>query len=136
MHMWKDVINNIAVRLETWKNRLLSLGGKVVLINIVLNSIPIYSLYFYKAYTMVLKEIRRTKEKYLTGTANGLQIKWFTSAMVKDYSVADASDWFNGDWSWKNFNNNDIVDAVAASQMDKVMLTDIQPLEEEDGRYI
>lgn len=52
----------------------------------------------------------------------------FTSVMVKDCSVADAGDWFNGDWSWKNFNNNDIVDTVDASQMDKVVLTDIQPL--------
>lgn len=46
VHMWKDVINNIANRLEAWKNRFLSLGGKVVLINITLNSIPIYSLSF------------------------------------------------------------------------------------------
>lgn len=41
VHMWKDVINNIAFRLAARKNRLLSFGGKVVLINIMLNYILI-----------------------------------------------------------------------------------------------
>lgn len=69
--MWKDVINNIAVRLATWQNRLLSLGEMVVLINIMLNSILIYSLFFYKAPTMVLKEIRRLQAKFLWGGSEG-----------------------------------------------------------------
>lgn len=46
VHMWKDVINNIAFRLSAWKNRFLSLALKVVLINYVLNSSPIYPLSF------------------------------------------------------------------------------------------
>lgn len=35
------------------------MGGRVIVINVVLNSIPTYRLSFYKSHTVVLKEITK-----------------------------------------------------------------------------
>lgn len=74
VHMWKEVINNIASTLTTWKNRFLSTGGKIVLINSILNSISIYSLSFYKAPIKVLKEIRMIQANFLWGGAEDKKV--------------------------------------------------------------
>lgn len=44
-------------KLLWWNSRLLLLGGKVVLINFVLNNLPLFYLSFYKAPKMVIHEI-------------------------------------------------------------------------------
>lgn len=56
---WSHVIDNLRNRLSVWRGKYLSLGGKVVLINSVLNALPIFSLLFYKAPIVILKEIVR-----------------------------------------------------------------------------
>lgn len=50
---WKPVLENIDKRLSAWKSRFLSLGGRVILINSVLSSIPVYFFSIYKAPKMV-----------------------------------------------------------------------------------
>lgn len=45
---WKSVVNNQKRRLSTWKCRLLSIGGRITVINSVLISIPISSYLFSK----------------------------------------------------------------------------------------
>jgi hypothetical protein len=45
---WKPVIDILQKRLYSWQNRYVSLGGRVILINFVLASIPIYYLSFMK----------------------------------------------------------------------------------------
>lgn len=44
--MWKEVVRNVRKRLDKWKGRHLSIGGRVVLINSILNAILLYSLPF------------------------------------------------------------------------------------------
>lgn len=39
---WLPVINTVERRLASWKGKYLSLGGRITLINSVLNSLPIY----------------------------------------------------------------------------------------------
>lgn len=51
-------INNIKSRLSSWKGRNICIGGRVTLINAVLNEMPSFTLSFYKAPSFVLKEIR------------------------------------------------------------------------------
>ncbi|XP_058769032.1 uncharacterized mitochondrial protein AtMg01250-like [Vicia villosa] len=46
--VWLDVVKNIRRRLSSWKGRNISMGGRVTLINSVLNSIPIFTLSFFK----------------------------------------------------------------------------------------
>jgi hypothetical protein len=45
---WEPVVKAIERRLLSWKNKYVSLGGRVVLINSVLSSIPIFYLSFLK----------------------------------------------------------------------------------------
>ncbi|XP_058760756.1 uncharacterized protein LOC131634106 [Vicia villosa] len=46
---WKPVFKKLSRRLATWQGKHVSLGGKVTLLNSVLNNIPIYWLSFFKA---------------------------------------------------------------------------------------
>lgn len=64
-HMWKEVINNVSNISSVWRNKCLYMGGKVVLINGVLNSILIYTLSFYKASIKVLKKIIWVEANFL-----------------------------------------------------------------------
>lgn len=63
--MWKDLILMLRKRLSIWKGKHLSMAGRVVLINSVLNAIPIYTLSFYKAPKKILKEIISIQSKFL-----------------------------------------------------------------------
>ncbi|XP_058783195.1 uncharacterized protein LOC131657858 [Vicia villosa] len=65
INMWRDLINQVKNRLELWKGRKLSFAGRVVLINLVFNTIPIYSLSFYKAPCKVLQQIRQIQSNFL-----------------------------------------------------------------------
>ncbi|XP_058741687.1 uncharacterized protein LOC131614077 [Vicia villosa] len=46
---WLKVINNIKSRISSWKGRIIYIGGRVTLINAVLNAIPLLLLSFFKA---------------------------------------------------------------------------------------
>lgn len=43
---WNPVIEKVRSRLASWKGRNLSIGGRVTLINSVLNSLPLYYFFF------------------------------------------------------------------------------------------
>ncbi|XP_050915140.1 uncharacterized protein LOC127130118 [Lathyrus oleraceus] len=54
---WKFVFDHLSNRSYVWKGRNLSVGGRAVLINSVLNTLSVFSLSFYKAHAVVIKEI-------------------------------------------------------------------------------
>jgi hypothetical protein len=54
---WKPLTDTIARKLGSWNNKWVSLGGRVVLLNSVLNSIPIFYLSFLKMPVRVWKLI-------------------------------------------------------------------------------
>ncbi|XP_058733400.1 uncharacterized protein LOC131605010 [Vicia villosa] len=75
--VWKKAIDNIKNRLSSWKGRNISIGGRVTLINAVLNAIPSFTFSFYKAPTKVLKEINRLESNFLwSGNVNKRSIHW------------------------------------------------------------
>lgn len=64
---WNPVIQKVRDRLASWKGRNLSIGGRVTLINSVLNSLPFYFFSFYKAPKVVIKELIRIQRDFLWG---------------------------------------------------------------------
>ncbi|XP_058776197.1 uncharacterized protein LOC131650508 [Vicia villosa] len=64
---WEPVLSKLESRLSSWQGRHLSLGGKVTLINSVLNNIPIFWLSFFKTPKVVWEEITRIQRSFLWG---------------------------------------------------------------------
>ncbi|XP_058768559.1 uncharacterized protein LOC131642300 [Vicia villosa] len=63
--VWLEVVNNIKRRLSSWKGRNISMGGRVTLINSVLNSIPVFTLSFFKIPGNIAKSIRKIQSEFL-----------------------------------------------------------------------
>lgn len=72
--MWNNVVDNLRRRVAMWKGRNLSVGGRVVLINSVLNMVPIYMLSFYKALVEIIKEIEIIQSNFLWGGISNWKI--------------------------------------------------------------
>jgi hypothetical protein len=89
--IWMDLINKIQSRLQIWKGRFLSLDGKVVLLNSVLTSKPLYYLSLYKIPSWCLLKIDKIKRSFLwTGADKGshrhvVLIHWFIVCTPKQY---------------------------------------------------
>ena len=54
---WKGVDERFQKRLSGWKGKLLSTGGKLVLINSVLSSLPLFMFSFFEVPREVLKKL-------------------------------------------------------------------------------
>jgi hypothetical protein len=68
---WDPMVKAIERRLLSWKNKYVSLGGRVVLINSVLASIPIFYLSYFKMPICVWKLIVRIQRQFLWGGVAG-----------------------------------------------------------------
>lgn len=64
---WNTVIHTIKSRLSGWRNRFLSFGGLIVLINAVLSSLPMYYLCCYKAPKKVIQSLSQIQFRFLWG---------------------------------------------------------------------
>ncbi|XP_058751317.1 uncharacterized protein LOC131624383 [Vicia villosa] len=64
---WKPLIGKLKARLDNWKSRFLSFGGRITLIKSILSSLFIFLLSFYKAPVSIYKEIRRIQANFLWG---------------------------------------------------------------------
>jgi hypothetical protein len=74
---WEPLIVHLKNRLRSWGNRYLSLGGRIVIINSVLNAIPIFYLSFMKLPAEALKKIIRIQREFLWGgLKGGRKISW------------------------------------------------------------
>jgi hypothetical protein len=77
---WEPLINSLRKRLGAWSNKFVSLGGRIVLLNSVLNAIPIFYLSFMKIPVQVWKIVKRIQREFLWGCRRGSKrvnwIKW------------------------------------------------------------
>jgi hypothetical protein len=77
---WEPLILSLRKRLGCWTNRFLSLGGRITLLNSVLNAIPIFYLSFLKIPIQVWKIIKRIQREFLWGGKGGRKrinwVKW------------------------------------------------------------
>ncbi|KEH40277.1 hypothetical protein MTR_1g026690 [Medicago truncatula] len=74
---WDHLVGHLNKRLNSWGNRYISLGGRIVLLNSVLNAIPIYYLSFMKMSVKVWRKIVRIQRDFLWGgVEGGRKIAW------------------------------------------------------------
>ncbi|KAK2438342.1 E3 ubiquitin-protein ligase UPL1 [Trifolium repens] len=74
---WVPLLNSLRKRLEGWANRFVSLGGRITLLNLVLNVIPIFYLFYLKIPIQVWKKFRRIHWEFLWGGRKKIDwVKW------------------------------------------------------------
>jgi hypothetical protein len=86
---WNELITKIENKLQVWQGKLLSLGGRLVLLNSVLSAMPLYWLSLFKLPTLVRRKIDRIRRKFLWFGGNTVRKKmtlvaWSTVCKSKD----------------------------------------------------
>jgi hypothetical protein len=88
---WDPLLEHLRNRLFSWRNKHISLGGRIVLINAVLNAIPIFSLSFMKMPVSVVNKFVTIQRQFLWGGVRGgnktCWVKW--SIICKALGVRD-----------------------------------------------
>ncbi|WJX96105.1 hypothetical protein P8452_77351 [Trifolium repens] len=79
---WDPVVLSLRKKLNLWGNKHISFGGRIVLINSVLNSIPIYFLSFMKMPVQVIKITRIQREFLWGGLRGGKKLCWIKWKVV------------------------------------------------------
>jgi len=80
---WDPLLEHLSKKLNSWGNKYISLGGRIVLINSILNAIPIFHLSFFKMPVEVGKKIVRIQREFLWGgVAGGRKINWVNWNLV------------------------------------------------------
>jgi hypothetical protein len=80
---WVPMVETLKKRLGSWGNKYVSLGGRIVLINAVLSSIPIFYLSYMKMPTKVWKEIVKLQRNFLwSGLSSKRRINWVNWADI------------------------------------------------------
>jgi hypothetical protein len=74
---WKPMVDAIKKRLGSWGNKFISLGGRIVLINAVLNSMPVFFLSYLKIPVKVWREVVKIQRTFLWGgLSNRRKVCW------------------------------------------------------------
>jgi hypothetical protein len=71
MATWEPMVEQLRNRLNSWGTKYVSFGGRITLLNSVLNAIPIFFLSFMKILTKVLKLVTRIQREFLWGGVRG-----------------------------------------------------------------
>jgi hypothetical protein len=80
---WDPLLDHLQKRLFSWRNKHISLGGRIVSINAVLNAIPIFYLSFYKIPNCVWKKVVCIQREFLWGgPRGGKRISWVKWSVV------------------------------------------------------
>lgn len=84
---WKPVEGKVEKRLAGWKGNFLSMGGRTVLINSCMSSVPLYMLSFLEA-KEVIKRIDHSRKRMLWHEHQGKRkyhlVNWHTVCLPKD----------------------------------------------------
>jgi hypothetical protein len=118
MATWEPMVEKIRRKLNSWGNKHISFGGRLVLINSVLNSIPIFYLPLMKMFVQVRKKVVRIQWDFLWGGVNGRKklswVKWKVVCKdkkkgglgVRDLEVVNLS--LLSKWRWRLLNREDL----------------------------
>jgi len=64
---WESVLNKMEARLSVWKERFLSMAGRICVIKSILTTVPLYYLSLFKAPDSVCKSITSIQRRFLWG---------------------------------------------------------------------
>ncbi|KAL8531621.1 hypothetical protein ACS0TY_008279 [Phlomoides rotata] len=64
---WSGEIQKIRNHVKRWEDKKISLGGRIILVNAVLSSLPTYHLSFYPFPNETLRDVRKIQSKFLWG---------------------------------------------------------------------
>ena len=67
LSFWKPVLDRIVARLSSWNNKFLSFGGRLILLNFVLSSLPVYFLSIFKAPAGIISSIESVFKRFFLG---------------------------------------------------------------------
>lgn len=89
-HDFQPLIQRIEMRLEGWKAKIISKGGRLQLVNSVLTTIPIYHMACFAFPTWLLNRIEQLCRNFLWGKKEGQKaglalINWETVIIPKNY---------------------------------------------------
>jgi hypothetical protein len=73
---WQPLLDKIEKRLQSWKGSLLSLGGRVTLLNSVLSAIPMYWMSVYRLPAKIRHKIDKIRRKFLWHGGNSTRKKY------------------------------------------------------------
>jgi hypothetical protein len=108
---WEPMLEKLRKRLNAWGSKYVSLGGRIVLLNSVLNAIPIFFLSFMKIPVKVLHKVTRIQRELLWGGVGGGRkicwVKWRKICSprtkgglgVRDVKLANLS--LMAKWKWR-----------------------------------
>jgi hypothetical protein len=108
---WEPMLHTLRSRLGSWGNKHVSLGVRIVLINAVLNAIPIFYLSYLKMPVRVWKEVVRIQRNFLWGGLSNKNkicwVKWSDVCKprkeaglgIKDIRLVNTS--LLAKWRWK-----------------------------------
>lgn len=65
---WKKVVEKVNRQLSLWKQRTLSIGGRMTLIKYIFNSLPLYSFSIFRATETTLKNLESLLTKFFWGS--------------------------------------------------------------------
>jgi hypothetical protein len=87
MSTWEPMLDTIQERLGAWRNKYVSIGGRIVLINLVLNAIPIFYLSYMKMPLSVWRKLVSIQRKFLRLVNLSLLAKWRWKLLFLDDEV-------------------------------------------------
>ena len=116
-NVWQPIISKFELKLSKWKQKSLSMGGRITLINYVLTMLPIYLLSFFRVPKKVVHKLVSIQRNFLWGGGSEVTkiawVNWDTIFLPKNkggLGIKDLSK-FNevllGKWVWDLANNQD-----------------------------
>ncbi|GAU17907.1 hypothetical protein TSUD_330330, partial [Trifolium subterraneum] len=111
LSFWEPVVSSIRTRLSRWKNRLLSFGGRLILLKSVLTSLLVYALSFFKAPPGIISSLESLLSNFFWGGCAGHRkitwISWQTVCLGQEHGGLGVRQLreFNiallGKWCWR-----------------------------------